>query len=697
MPKKTQPSTPTPAQTSDDEVLKKTMERFDVSWQYALGNWHNQWEDAWKLYNNKRVHHNYKGTAETFVPMVFGAIEAMVSALGNGRPTFDYESEYPSQDDNTDVLNTLVDNYWDRDQWDVKVVEILRQMLTTGTAPAYLYWDIDHPRLIHFAIRDAIVDPTLTSPEQLMNGCGYAGRRYLTTLDELKEFEVVDSDPKSKTYGEMQPRFQNLDKVTGDGQAAESAGGEVMDKALKDMYVGSTLTKPQGKQVEVIEVWDADRCVSIANRSVVIEDIVNPTKQLQIDRGDKNPRGIIPFIFFRDYTDVSQFYAKGEVEPIKQHQELLNDMTNQNLDAVSLQLSPQVELDPAFAAWQSKIDNKPGRVYPFKQGTIGWRAVPIVPQNAFNERTNIKNEIREATAIDQIAKGVQAPGDHTATEIKAQLNQAGQRVDLKAMNLEKDGFYQLGVILFRLIQLYVDKPTLVKVASATGTDLKVFDPAQFMGEYRPRVQLDITAKQTKAEQQQKAIQAYQMIIQDPTNNLQEAKKILYPRMLDLDPKEIEQIITPAGQGTPQGGTATEGVVPGSGGAPVDPSQAGAPQGATDVQGMPQPPTGAPAPGGAPQPTGDAGEQPEHPAVKLVDSLQIKFTDLPEDVKAQVIEQLFGITPTMPTPQQQQIDLKQAAQDHAGVVADNNTAMQVVKHVQAQQPQLNGQPQEVIQQ
>lgn len=648
----------------ESDRLKKSLDRFTASWNYAQNTYHTQWEEAWKLYNNKRVHYNYKGTSETFVPMAFGAIEAMVAALGNGRPAFNYEPEYPEQQDETDVLNTLVDNYHDRDQWDVKYIEIIRQMLITGTAPAYVAWENDHPVMLHYSIRDAIIDPNLTSPWQLLNGQGYAGRRYLTTVDDLKEYEVVDTDPKSKTYGEMMPRFKHLDTI---GTAGQTGADSTTDKERKDMFMGTTADQPDATQVEVIEIWDAERVVSIANRATIIEDVVNPHKQAAIDRGDKNPKGIIPFVFFRDYTDVSLFYGKGEIEPMKQHQELLNDLTNQNLDAITLQLSPQVELDPSQASWINKIDNTPGRVYPFKAGTINWREVPVIPANAFNERANIKAEIREVTAIDQIAKGVSDSTQQTATEVKAQLNQAGQRIDLKAVMLEKDGFYQLGVILFKLIQLYVDKPTLVKVATATGTDMKVFNPEEFSGNYHPRIQLDITAKQTKAEQQQKAMQAFQMVIQDPTNNLQAAKKILYPRMLDLEAKEIDEIISndnPEDQGA--GGDQMAGQPPVDGAQMAQGGQAQIPQG------------GAP---GAAVPGGQGGDQaaqaaPEKP---LHESLGIKFETLPEDVKLQLIEQIFGITPQTPTPKQQELTLKQQAADDASTNQDNQAIMQLAQH------------------
>ena len=49
----------------------------------------------------------------------------------------------------------------------------------------------------------------------------------------------------------------------------------------------------------------------------------------------------------------------------------------------------------------------------------------------------------------------------------------------------------------------------------------------------------------KQEQQDAYMQAFQIIIQDQTNNLQAAKEILYKKMMpELTEEEIQQIITP---------------------------------------------------------------------------------------------------------------------------------------------------------
>lgn len=562
-----------------DDLLRSTMKRFDNSWGYAQQSWHDRWDRDWKLYNNKRVYASYEGISDTFVPMVFSTVETMVAALGNGRPRFDFTPSDPTQEGDTKALNALIDDYWEGDRWDVKLVEAIRQMLITGTAPLYLYWDINQPRLIHFSIRDAIIDPTATSPDDLK----YAGRRYLTTLDDLKSYQVVDTDPESNTYGELKSRFTNLDKLE---NSSTPSGTEDTDKANKEMYTGSTLPNPQTEQVEVIEIWDAERVVSIANRKWIIEDIENPylvqdravrTKRympaeedMSLDpvgyeeavkqaenRAQMEAKGCIPFIFLRNYTDVSLFYAKSEIEPIASLQEDLNDSKNMEKDAIIKRLAMQKELDPAYEDWIDLINDDPSTVYPFKPGSLQPIMTQEIPPAAFQTQMNTKNEIRETTAIDQVAKGVTSDQQQTATEVKAQLNQAGQRIELKARMLEKDAFYYFGKLLFKMIQLYVDEPMAVRTSNLDGSEaaefngmllpngVGVFDPSNYQDEWEPHVTLETSAQSKKYDDQRSAKEAFQILIQDPTNNLDEIKRIFLPKMMDIEPEELEAIITPS--------------------------------------------------------------------------------------------------------------------------------------------------------
>jgi hypothetical protein len=134
----------------------------------------------------------------------------------------------------------------------------------------------------------------------------------------------------------------------------------------------------------------------------------------------------------------------------------------------------------------------------------------------------------------------------TATEIKAQMGQADQRITEKAQTLANDFFYQEAKIVLKMLQLYAPDKLYVRTIQDANVSFEKVDMSRFVGDYTPMVTLDIQKKYEEAQQQQAYMDAFQMIIQDPTNNLLAAKQILYKKMMpSLSDEEIEQIITPA--------------------------------------------------------------------------------------------------------------------------------------------------------
>jgi hypothetical protein len=134
----------------------------------------------------------------------------------------------------------------------------------------------------------------------------------------------------------------------------------------------------------------------------------------------------------------------------------------------------------------------------------------------------------------------------TATEIKATLAQADIRIQEKARSLADGFFFQEAKICFKLLQLYADDNYMVRTIGDAGVEWREVDMSKFMGEYTPMVTLDVEHRLQQAEKQEAYTNAYQMIIADPTNNLTEAKRIMYPKMMpDLSQEEIQAIITPA--------------------------------------------------------------------------------------------------------------------------------------------------------
>lgn len=570
------------------ETLQKALKRFNDSRDYQKYNWWDKWERDNKLYDGERAIMAYEGLADTTVPMIQPMIETFVTVLANGTLRFDYSTGDPLKDPDTRALNGLIDEWWDEYGWDLNTEEGVREMGITGMAGNMLSWNIDHPEWETGAMRDYIVDPTITGPADLQKPGAYAGRRYLVRKGSLDDFEKVDIDPKSKTYGQLVKRYTIPENS---GYVPDGADDKTQ-KMLKEMFAGGTLTKASQDQDEIIEIWDVDRVVTVMNRSHVIEDAVNPYKQRHEDlltqkytdelaesfvqqglddvtaqeaaleeakaQAKREAKGLVPFFFFRNYRRSYQFYAKSEIDAVAHHTELLNDLTNLETDALIKQNGQQRELDPEYEDWIDLINEDPDTTYPFKPGSLQYIQRAPLNQNLFANRQNIKNEIREATAISQRSKGMDSPTDPTATEVRSTDAGTDTRIESKARILEKDGFYWMAKILFRMVQLYVTEPMVVKVSGPStrgketgvymGKQLPagtaVFDPADYDSEFVPTISLEVDSKAKKQQGQKEALQQFQILIQDPTNNITEIKNIFYPKIFDLDKADLDAILTP---------------------------------------------------------------------------------------------------------------------------------------------------------
>lgn len=589
--KQTTPVQPDTTVDSDgkDDSLDVVLKAFDKAWEYTNGSWHQRWQDNYKLYNNERVKYGYVGISDTFVPMTFGTVETLCSALFGTKPKFNYVPPQDHQNQNTNILNSLIDYYWDKDQWSVKIINTGRGFLREGTAVDYFCWEMDHPRLINVPIRDFFIDPNAFELDE--SSTKYCGRRYLTDLETLESYEVLDLDAKPDEHGNypMKPKYEDLDKLKGSSVEEPVTGttqyqDQTTDKEEKDMYYGSTLGEPEKDQIEVIEYWTVDKTISVANRQVVIEDVENYFKTQDAKQGNKFPQGILPFSAARDYVDGSLFYAKSEVDFIADQQEDLNDISNQNKDAISFALNQMKTLHPKYAHMLKEIQNLPGAIYPMEPDML----VPIpngtIPVEAFAERQNIKAEIRETTASNEVIKGAAntgpGAGTETATAINAQIAGAGQRISLKVTQIENEYFHRVAKIVFKMIQLYVTEPMMVQIMGKDGASWQQFNPDEFKGEYEPRVQLDISIQQQEQQDATNAANLLKAFLNDPNVNQQELTKLVLQKGFNLDPDEVQLLVTPVGA-TPGADPASAdnplaALMGGAGAAPAQPPIPGAP-------------------------------------------------------------------------------------------------------------------------
>lgn len=546
----------TPKLTDADNgnpLLDSVMADFNRARGYVRENYQEVWEDCFKAYNAIRTRRGYSGVADDFVPEIFSIVESLKAAIAGSKPKFKYMPLDEEQEQDTTVLNALVDYYWVCNNMTEKLLNWVGDMIIYGNGIFMVSWEYDKPMVHHIPLSDFFVDPTATHinrPEE-RGYAKYAGYRYLTSIEQLKAKKMFDV----KT-GEMVDMYKNVSKVT------EGTPGDEDDKTRKEQLLGSTLGKDAAKhQVEIIEYYTAKKKIVIANRAVIIYEGDNPFQRAEetitgVALVDGQPvetktvvpeiKGFLPFAILRNYTDSNLFFARGDVEVLIPMQEALNDTSSQKRDNLSYALNNMWQIDPRFKHLAEQIESMPGVVFPLPKGALTAIEKQDVSPAADTEISRLTQAMRTASAADAAVQGVaQKFSRTTATEIAAQLNQASTRFTTKIQNLEDEGFAQLARIIYKMIQIFVTREKAVRIVGKEGVTWKDYVPGSYVGEYQPRVVLEATANAEAAEMASATQVAAQFGMNNPLVN-QEAllRKIFVSIFPDAPTDDIDELLTP---------------------------------------------------------------------------------------------------------------------------------------------------------
>lgn len=536
----------------DETVLGDMITDFNKARKYISEHYEGVWADCFKAYNGIRTKRGYAGVADEFVPETFSIVESLKASIAGTKPKFKYLPLREEQEQDTTTLNALVDFYWSCNNMTEKMLNWVGDMIIYGNGVFMVSWEDEKPLVQHIPLSDFFVDPAATHmnrPEEP----GYprfAGYRYLTSLAQLKEDKMIGDD------GKLAQRYKNLEKISIGAQDDE------MDKDRKENFLGSTFGKDAiSEQVEVITYYTRFKKIMVANRGVVIYDGPNPYMKAahtvktftdingqMVEGTRKVPeiQGFLPFAILRNYVDSNLFFARGDVEIILPTQEALNDTASQKRDNVAYALNNMWQIDPRFKHLAEQIESSPGAVFPIPKGALSPIEKEDVSPSADSEIERLRQQMRSATGADAAVQGVaQKFSRTTATEVSAQLNQASMRFTTKVQNLEDEGFAQLARVIYKMIQIFVENETAVRIVGKKGVEWKHYKPGDYSGEYEPRVVLQSTADAENAALAQSMQVAAQFSLGNPLVNqqafLRQQYKVLFSRYISED--DIEEMLT----------------------------------------------------------------------------------------------------------------------------------------------------------
>lgn len=472
-------------------------------------------DDIWKRsYNNWRGildQSIYPWRSKLFIPWSFTVIETIIPKVFARDPKWRAISRNPDFDPEASrVVQDLLTYQWDRLGMRLKMYDYIKDSLMYSKGMAKVTWNFQ-TKTKKFMEPQVDEDDKITFKETVRSDVEYDD----PVVEIVDPFDLyIDPDATSAGYGgdakylihrktvpletlKENPNYKNTDKIKGGSYA-----DQYMDKISR--YNNSTPQKDKHSNlVEVLEYWEQDRLVVIANRGVILRDTPNPYNHKQI-----------PFVELDDYRDPHRLYGQSELSVIDPLQREINSIRNQRRDYDNLALNPVIQMVPGTLRNPNSAVMSPGSVWMVSDlNSIGTFQLPLLQGAATDIEEITARDIKMSVAIDEIGIGLlpENPQRRSATEVVTAQSMAGKRFAIKIALLE-EAVKKLGQLVFDLNQQFLDQERMIQIIGERGAQEWVkLGPADVRGQYFIDIEAGSMLPKDEIAARQEAVQLLQYI------------------------------------------------------------------------------------------------------------------------------------------------------------------------------------------
>lgn len=493
------------------KALSLVTDRFERARSYRVTTQDPVWERSYKNWRGELDKTIYPWRSKLFVPWSFTVVETIIPKVFARDPKWRAISRSPDfSPDSPQVVQDLLNFQWSRMNMRMKMYDYIKDSLMYSKGMAKVSWkfktktktimepqvgkddkitfkevkktdiDYDDPMVEIIDPFDIYIDPDATS-------AGYGGdAKFL-----IHRKTVPLKDVKDNT------NYQNVDKI----QQADYAD-QYMDKLVR--FRDNTPAKDKHSDlVEILEYWEKDRLIVIANRSVVLRDTPNPYNHKEI-----------PFIELDDYRDPHRLYGQSELSVIDPLQREVNSIRNQRRDYDNLALNPVIQMVPGTLRNPNSAVMAPGAVWMVSDlNSIGTFELPQLQGSAVQIEQQTANDIKMTVAIDEIGIGLlpDNPQRRSATEVVTAQSMAGKRFAIKIALLE-EAVKKIGFLVFAMNQQFLDQERMIQIVGERGaTEWVKLGPEDIRGDYFIDIETGSMLPKDEIAQRQEAIQLLQYI------------------------------------------------------------------------------------------------------------------------------------------------------------------------------------------
>lgn len=488
-----------------------------------------KWDRFYSMYRSETTNTSYPWQSNIWVPYSFSTIETLAPRMIANRPQIDIMPREEGDEEYADLQSNLIDFQWEAMKADDLLQDIVKGALMYGTSIIKVFWKKEQGEIITKELVDEEFEE-LGSVEVKEDGLIFDG-----PMIELVDLVDFFWDPRATTIENsrwvahrMYRTFEHLEEMQKQGiyknvkmlkevttptdDDEKSARRGTLGVAIPDELEKTG----DGKQhIELIEYWEDDRVVTVANRTVIIRDEPNPYRH-----GEK------PFIRLVDQSVPHEFLGMGELESIETLQYELNDRRNQRMDNVTLILNRMWKIkNGANVDEDELVSDAGGVVHTDDMDGVEVLAMPDVTASSYQEETLIKGDIQQTTGVSDFTRGVgsDALANDTATGISLIQEAGNSRFRLKIRNLES-AIEKIGRFMISLNEQFIEEDKVVRILGDQGFEWKTIRPDDLRGNFDVVVQSGSTLPNNEAVEKKQTMEMYQLFAGDPEINQTELKK-----------------------------------------------------------------------------------------------------------------------------------------------------------------------------
>lgn len=465
------------------KALKLVTDRFDSARNFRVTTQDSIWKRSYNNWRGVLDSSIYPWRSKLFVPWSFTVVESIITKVFAREPKFRAISRSPDfPPDGPSTVNDLLTYQWIHMGMRLKMYDYIKDSLMYSKGYAKVSWKfktktttmmepevgkndvitfkkVTKSKIEHDDPDVEIVDPIdiYVDPDATTGGYGgdaiYMIHRKTVALKDLKD----------------NPNYNNVDKIKQNGD-----NDQYQDKLSR--FNSNIPPKDKHKdQVEILEYWEQDRLVVIANRQIVLRDSPNPFTHKQI-----------PFVELDDYRDPHRYYGQSELSVIDPLQREINAIRNQRRDYDNLALNPVIRMVPGVLRNPSTAVMAPGSVWMVSDlNSMDVFELPQLQGSAREIELQTGNDIKMSVALDEIGIGLlpENPQRRSATEVVTAQTMAGKRFSMKIALLE-EAVKKIGDLVFALDQQFLDRERIIQIVGERGAQEWVkLTPDDIRGDY----------------------------------------------------------------------------------------------------------------------------------------------------------------------------------------------------------------------